>query len=543
VADTRTEQTHATDAAGSLTARTARAGLWTVGGKFASKLIDFVTLIVLTRLLTPADFGLVAMAMTAVFIVEAITEVPLSTALLRVAHPSRAMFQTAFTIALLRGGVVLALLALVSVPLSMVFERSELVALTCTLALAPTLRGLVSPGMARFARNLDFSREFLLDVVAKACSLTIAVGVGLLTGSYWALAAATITSSAALMVVSYVIAPIRPRLTLAEWSQFRDLVTWSTASQFFSAINWQLDRLIMPKFATAAQFGSYVAAGDLTAIPHQALVQPLSRPMMAALGTAGQDVASLRRKHLMFSRAFVILLVPILLFLAAASDLIVGVVFGTKWSMAALMLFWLALIAAIGVMALPVAALAMTTHNTHLNAVRLGVELSVKAPLMIIGAYAVGIPGVLASQGAAAVAGTAVAIHFVWRMIGVPALEQLGNVALPVVAALVPFLAIEALADVASTGLWPNIVRIVALAAIYFAAYGTLLMLGSVLLAPADAVERRGWRMLLSSVQRLLARGRTPESTAMTSTDAAAAAPVAYPANAGRPSAPREEAA
>jgi O-antigen/teichoic acid export membrane protein len=265
--------------------------------------------------------------------------------------------------------------------------------------------------------------------------------------------------------------------------------------------------------------------------------------MMAALGTAGQDVASLRRKHLMFSRAFVILLVPILLFLGVASDLIVGVVFGSKWSMAAPMLFWLALIAAIGVMALPVAALAMTTHNTHLNAVRLGVELSVKAPLMIIGAYAVGIPGVLASQGAAAVAGTAVAIHFVWRMIGVPALEQLGNVALPVVAALVPFLAIEALANVTSTGLWPDIVRIVLLAAVYFAAYGTLLMLGSVLFAPADAVERRGWRMLVSSLQRALARGRTPGSAAMTSTDAAAAAPVAHPASAGRPSVPHEEAA
>lgn len=498
----------ATDASGSLTARTARAGLWTVGGKFASKLIDFVTLIVLTRLLTPADFGLVAMAMTAVFIVEAITDVPLSTALLRVAHPTRAMFETAFTIGLLRGGIVLALLGLAAVPLSMVFDRPELVSLICALALAPTLRGLASPGMARFARKLDFSREFLLDVISKTCSLMIAVGLGLLTGSYWALAAATITSSAALMVFSYIIAPIRPRLTLAEWSRFEDLVTWNTASQLAAALNWQLDRLIMPKFASAAQFGSYVAACDLTAIPYQALVQPLSRPMMAALGMVGREAASLQRKYLMFSRAFVILLVPILLFIGLASELIIGLVFGSKWAMAAPLLFWLALISAIGVMTIPMAALAMATHNTRLNTLRLAVELAVKAPLMIIGAYVAGIPGILSAQAAAAVAGAAAVVHFVSRMIGIPAMDQLRNVALPIAAALVPFVLIEALADVASAGLWQDAGRIALLAAVYFSAYTALLMAGSALLAPADAVERRGWRMLVSVVQRSLVRSR-----------------------------------
>ena len=58
----------------SLSARAFVAGIWTVGVRLLSRGVDFITLLVLARFLGPADFGLVAMAMTVVFIVEAILD-------------------------------------------------------------------------------------------------------------------------------------------------------------------------------------------------------------------------------------------------------------------------------------------------------------------------------------------------------------------------------------------------------------------------------------------------------------------------------------
>lgn len=83
--------------------RTATASIWTISGKFLARLLDFVSLLVLARLLSPADFGLVAIATSVLVIVEAILDLPLTQALVRQPSPSDSMFATAFTLSVLRG--------------------------------------------------------------------------------------------------------------------------------------------------------------------------------------------------------------------------------------------------------------------------------------------------------------------------------------------------------------------------------------------------------------------------------------------------------
>jgi len=81
----------------SVSQRTATASIWTIGGKFLARLLDFVSLLVLARLLSPEDFGLVAIATSVLVIVEAILDLPLTQALVRQRSPSDRMFATAFT--------------------------------------------------------------------------------------------------------------------------------------------------------------------------------------------------------------------------------------------------------------------------------------------------------------------------------------------------------------------------------------------------------------------------------------------------------------
>ena len=78
-----------------LSERTVRAGLLTTGARLFTKCLDFVTLLILARFLGPAEFGLVAMAMTAVLIVETLSEMPLGAALLNHQKPTESMYDTA----------------------------------------------------------------------------------------------------------------------------------------------------------------------------------------------------------------------------------------------------------------------------------------------------------------------------------------------------------------------------------------------------------------------------------------------------------------
>lgn len=64
----------------SVSHRTATASIWTISGKFLARLLDFVSLLILARLLSPTDFGLVAIATSVLVIVETILDLPLTQA-------------------------------------------------------------------------------------------------------------------------------------------------------------------------------------------------------------------------------------------------------------------------------------------------------------------------------------------------------------------------------------------------------------------------------------------------------------------------------
>src|SRR3978361_2019049 len=79
---------------------------WLVGSRFLGRMIDFFTLLVLARALTPADFGLMALAMSLVAIVDMILEVPVTPRLVRLKQIDKSHLDTGFTLSILRGLVI-----------------------------------------------------------------------------------------------------------------------------------------------------------------------------------------------------------------------------------------------------------------------------------------------------------------------------------------------------------------------------------------------------------------------------------------------------
>lgn len=91
--------------------RTATASGTYVVARTGAKALDFISLMVLARLLTPGDFGLIAIAMVFIQVVEAIFEVPVGAILMRARPITRASLDTGFTLSSIRGLVVFGVLA------------------------------------------------------------------------------------------------------------------------------------------------------------------------------------------------------------------------------------------------------------------------------------------------------------------------------------------------------------------------------------------------------------------------------------------------
>jgi O-antigen/teichoic acid export membrane protein len=192
------------------------AGAWAIGSRIVAKAIDLVLLLCLARLVGPDQFGLVAIAMAVVFVVEALFELPVAATLIRVDALTPDRLHTAFTLGLLRGLVVAAMLVLLAVPLAAFSEEPRLVALLAVLSLAPACRGMASPRLVEYNRAFDPRPDAAIELGGKAVAFAVALAVAAATHSYWAIAAATVCGPLAGTVLSYIVAPLRPRLTLVE---------------------------------------------------------------------------------------------------------------------------------------------------------------------------------------------------------------------------------------------------------------------------------------------------------------------------------------
>ncbi|MDM0043332.1 oligosaccharide flippase family protein [Variovorax dokdonensis] len=415
----------------SVASRAVGAGAWTVGTRLLAKLIDLAMLLCLARFLGPAEFGLVAMAMAAVFIIEALFDLPTAAALIRLPELEPDMLHTAFTLSLLRGVVVGLLLIAVAWPLAAFNNEPRVALLMVVLALAPAMRGLVNPRMVEYARALNFRPDALLELSGKVVAFVVAVSIAAATRSFWAIAAATVCAPLVSTVLSYVIAPIRPRLRLTHWPQFSSLIGWNFVSQWFSALNWQIDRLVLPRVTDAGAFGQYTMGRQLAEVPSQVLIQPLVRPVMPTLASAGDARQS---RYLKLSHAIAVVMLPVMGLPLLWPEPLVRVALGPAWSGAAQWLLWISAITVIGLPGLLLAPLAMTLDRTRWLAFRTTVEFLVRLPLVWIGAVHYGILGAVAASAVASAVGMVVGLFVVRHLIATSLAAQLMTLLRPVLA-------------------------------------------------------------------------------------------------------------
>jgi PST family polysaccharide transporter len=351
-----------------------------------TRLVDLVTMIVLARVLDSTDFGLVALAGSIVAVSDTVLELPLNQALLRLSKIEASHYNTAFTLSVLRGLVLGAVLLLLPWPFAQFFGDPRLSWLIVFLSISPIARSLVSPRLAEYQKTMSFWRDFAIEITGKAVAFAVAIVTALLTKSYWSLASGTVTYSLTMAITSYIFAPYRPRFSLAELKLFSGFLGWMSAAQIISAFNWQFERLLLGKLNSTAQLGIFTAASDIAGIPFLALFVPMLRPMLAAFSTVQDDTAKLARHYQTASSAVFAIGLPLLVGESLVAEPMVRLVLGDQWLSSVVVLRVLALGTVPALVAMPAGPLLMLFGDTRRIFRRNSLELFIKFPLSVIGA-------------------------------------------------------------------------------------------------------------------------------------------------------------
>ena len=392
--------------------------------RLIARCMDFATLLVLGRLLSPADFGLVAIAMSVMMIVEAVSELPVGQALVRLPVLTNPHYDTAFTLFLLRGvGLALILIGL-SWPLAQIYGDDRLIGLICALGIAPAARSLGSIRTIDFAKKLDFRPNLICDFVGKSSALAISVSLAWGTGSYWSIAAGTIAAPVAGAIASYLIAPYWPKLTLREWREFAGFLGWSTASQAVNALNWQMDQLLLGRFVNRWDLGRFSMASNLAVLPTQVIVVQVLNPLMVAFSLIRGNSGRLAAAYQHSATAIVGAGIPIMVGISLISEPMIRIILGEQWMEAAPILRWLSLAIVPSLFVAPLAPLSMALNQTKIFLRLSSIEFIFKFPLMLFGTLYYGLAGVLVVRLTTAIVVAACSMFAVRGLIRLPIRTQ-----------------------------------------------------------------------------------------------------------------------
>jgi O-antigen/teichoic acid export membrane protein len=405
--------------------QTATGSILLILTRLSSRFIDLATMSILARNLSPTDFGLVAVAMTFVLLADAMLEMPVNEAMVRQPVITASQYDTAFTLGCLRGLVLSTIVVLVASPFASFYADPRLAGLLCVLSISSFSRGMRSPRLAAYHKQMSFWRDLVMEIGGKIAGFAVSTILCFWTHSYWSIAAASVVFPFAMAILSYILAPYRPRFSLSDFSAFSGFLGWMSLAQVISALSWQSDRLLMAKLTTKLEFGFFSAATDLANIPVVALFGPVMRPFLAAFSHVQNDPARLIRSYRTAVTVVAAIGLPVLVGESFLATPLVRLILGEQWLQAVPLLQWLALSLIPSLLSVAVGPLVMSMGKTEIFAKNNMIEIATKLPLLIVGAINFGFFGVIFARLGAGTVGAIYSLFMVRRFLGVRILEHL----------------------------------------------------------------------------------------------------------------------
>jgi lipopolysaccharide exporter len=325
---------HQPPAPDSLLARTARGAGWVMAWRLGMRLLGLVSTLVLVRLIHPADFGIIALATSFMQTIDGMLTLGTEEAVIRESTPGRSFYDTAFTLNLLRGLSVTVLVAALAYPAAHFFTDPRLGPVLLFVACLPLLDSSANIGAVDFRRDFAFHKEFAIMVLPKLCGIIAAITAAALLHSYVAMLAGMGVNRTLRVVMSYVMHPYRPSLSLRSWRGLAGYSAWTWLLSIAVLIRDRCDSLLLGRLMTTAAVGFYSVGAEVAALPTTELIEPLGRAAFSGFAAGRQQNANPAETFLRLIGSAALLTLPAGVGLSLVAAPLVALAFGPGWEQA-----------------------------------------------------------------------------------------------------------------------------------------------------------------------------------------------------------------
>ncbi|PHS29821.1 MAG: hypothetical protein COA95_11090 [Methylophaga sp.] len=319
---------------------------WVAGGMLVKQSMRLISNLIMTRILTPEVFGLMAIVNLTIQGINMLSDVGIRPSVIRSTREDDIFLKTAWSLQVVRGGVLWIMTLILALPVSRYYDEPILLYILPCSGLIALFMGLNSIAFLQNEKHLKYKRIIVLESISAMIGLLVMIALGLLYNSIWALVAGGILSTLVMTISSFLFFEnIKHHFcwnkeVIHELFHFGKWVFISTALTFFVG---QYDKLALGKLADMQALGLYAIAMVWAGIPVMIMGQLSEKiffPVASELYRKGSldEISAIRNSIVKLS-------VVICLFMVTIGQALINVLYTAEYKEAGALLSVLAVLA------------------------------------------------------------------------------------------------------------------------------------------------------------------------------------------------------
>lgn len=371
----------------------ARGAAWMVLFKLSERSLGLISTIILARLLVPADFGLIAMAMSMIAALELLSAFGFDMALIQNRTAETRHYDTAWTLNVLFGTASALILLILARPAAQFYEEARVAPVMYWLALGTLLQGFENVGVVAFRKEMQFNREFNFLVAKKIAAFAVTVPMAFAMRNYWALVAGMLTGRITGVLLSYRLHPYRPWFSL---SGLRDLLyfsKWLLINNISLFLRLRSVDFIIGRVSGPRALGLFSISYEISNLPTTELIAPINRAVYPGYARQAGNLLELGQTLVNVLAMIALLALPIGAGIASIAQPLVILFLGHKWVQTAPLIQILAWAGVANAIQSNFTYIYLALGRPRTTTLLSGAYIAVLIPALILAAHAFGVVG------------------------------------------------------------------------------------------------------------------------------------------------------
>jgi O-antigen/teichoic acid export membrane protein len=374
---------------------------WTAAARFTGQMITWAITIVVIRLLSPGDYGLVATAGILIGFAGLVQELGLIPALVQAKDVDETRIRQVFGFILISNIVIFGILFLISPYFALFFGQPELENIIRVLGITFLISALSSVPVAMLRRELKLKVISLVELCATVLGSLATLGLAYSGYGVWALVLGNVLTAAAstiifLAVTRFHAMPIFSLSGMREMAIFGANVTLSRTIWYFGG---QADVMLIGKFLGNEMLGIYSVVNHLASMPLSKLMGIVNQIAFPAFCKIQEDKDQCREYFLLSAQLISLVTFPLLWGLSSVSPEFIHVFLGSNWAEASIVLMLIPLIVPLKSLDMILSPMLEGIGHPEIT-LRNVITRSVVLPILILAGINLGIVGVSALYAA-----------------------------------------------------------------------------------------------------------------------------------------------